>query len=159
MTTNPVVPVRVCHMPRIKHTYCYTCAYMFHKEQFYKNRVRNLILQVQYRWVSNFTYKPWAHESHIKQKHKVYCIYILSRSSITIKTYQSNDALLKDNITATTTYSSPVFGSTGQKWPNTTSGSPATWFKSNLSTKVLARLTQLHIQGSCNGSSKSFKVK
>ena len=25
---NPVVPVRVCHMPRIKHTYRYTNAYI-----------------------------------------------------------------------------------------------------------------------------------
>ena len=70
-------------MPRIKHTYHYTNAYtvpMNHRSNF-----THLILQVQYRWVSNFTYKPWAHESHIKQKRKVYCIYILSRSSATIK--------------------------------------------------------------------------
>ena len=51
---------------------------LFHKEQFYITKVHDLILQVQYRWVSNFSYKPWAHESHIKRKRKVYCIYILS---------------------------------------------------------------------------------
>ena len=58
-----------------------------HKEQFYTIRVHSLILQIQRRWVSNFTYKPWAHDSHIKQNHKVYCIYMLSRNSIAKKTY------------------------------------------------------------------------
>ena len=38
---------------------------------------------------------------------------MLSRSSITNKTYYDNDALLKDIITATTTYSSPALGSAG----------------------------------------------
>ena len=58
-----------------------------HRHRTTKSSFTHLILQVRYRWVSSFTYKPWAHESHIKQKLKVYCIYMLSRSSTTIKTY------------------------------------------------------------------------
>ena len=59
---------------------------MNHKEQFYITRVRNLTLQAQHRKVqTNLHYKPWAHESHIIQKLKNYYIYMLSRSSITIK--------------------------------------------------------------------------
>ena len=38
---------------------------------------------------------------------------MLSRSSITIKTYYDDDALLKDITIAATTYSSPTFGSAG----------------------------------------------
>ena len=59
-----------------------------HKEQFYITRLRDLILQVPHRRGStNFHYKPWAHRSHIKQTLEIYYIYMLSRSSITIKTY------------------------------------------------------------------------
>ena len=54
---------------------------------------------------SNFLYKLWAHERHIKQKLKDYYIYMLSQSSITIKTYYGDDVLLKDTIPASTTYS------------------------------------------------------
>ena len=61
---------------------------MTHKEQFYITRLRDLILQVPHRRGStNFYYKLWAHESHIKQTLEIYYIYMLSRSSITIKTY------------------------------------------------------------------------
>ena len=82
--TNPVVPVRVCHMPRIKHTYRIQARTlpMIHKEQFYTLDITSLIYVG-----SNLLYKPWVHERHIKPKLKVYCIYILSRSSATIKTY------------------------------------------------------------------------
>ena len=84
------------------------------KSSFYISRVRNLTLQVQHRKVqTNLHYKPWAHESHIIQKHKDYYIYMLSRSSITIKTYYDDDVLLKDTIPASTTYSSPVPESAG----------------------------------------------
>ena len=87
---------------------------MNHKEQFYITRVQNLILQVQHRKVqTNLHYKPWAHGSHIIKKLKDYYIYMLSRSSITIKTYYDDDALLKDITIAATTYSSPTFGSAG----------------------------------------------
>ena len=87
---------------------------MNHKEQFYITRVRNLTLQVHHRKVqTNLHYKPWAHESHIIQKLKDYNIYMLSRSSITIKTYYDDDVLLKDTIPASTTYSSPAPGSAG----------------------------------------------
>ena len=56
------------------------------KSGFYITRVRNLTLQVQHRKIqTNLHYKSWAHESHIKQELKIYCIYMLSRSSITIK--------------------------------------------------------------------------
>ena len=77
------------HTPRIS-IYTYrlqsNTSPMNHKEQFYITRVQNLILQVQHRKVqTNLHYKPWAHESHIKQKLKDYYIYMLSRSSITIK--------------------------------------------------------------------------
>ena len=87
---------------------------MNHKEQFYITRVRNLTLQVQHRNVQTIHhYKPWAHGSHIIQKLKDYYIYMLSRSSITIKIYYDDDALLKDITIAATTYSSPTFGSAG----------------------------------------------
>ena len=44
-TTNPVVPVRVCHIPRIKHTYCYTSTYIADdpQEQFYTFNITSSI--------------------------------------------------------------------------------------------------------------------
>ena len=87
---------------------------MNHKEQFYITWVQHLILQVWYRKVQTIHhYKPWAHGSHIKQKLKDYYIYMLSRSSITIKIYYDDDVLLKDTIPVSTTYSSPVPESAG----------------------------------------------
>ena len=51
---NPVVPIRVCHMPRIKHTYRYTSTYIANDPQ--KSSFTHLILQVRYRWVqTSFT--------------------------------------------------------------------------------------------------------
>ena len=60
----------MCSSIRQKSAYAHTVLQsntspIFHKEQFYIIRVHSLILQIQHRWVSNFTYKPWVHESHI----------------------------------------------------------------------------------------------
>ena len=54
---------------------------MIHKERFYTLKIASSL----YEGSTNFHYKPWAHESHIKQKLKDYYIYMVSRSSITIK--------------------------------------------------------------------------
>ena len=82
---------------------------MIHKKQFYTLKITSLIWEGS----TNFHYKPWAHEIHIKQKLKDYYIYMLSQSSITIKTYYDDDVLLKDTIPASTTYSSPAPESAG----------------------------------------------
>jgi len=77
----------MCSNIRPGSAYAHTVYNRIHRQYSTKSSFTHLILQVLYRWVSNFTYKLWAHESHIKQKHKVYCIYMLSRNSITINTY------------------------------------------------------------------------
>ena len=107
-----------------------------------------------------FYYKPWAHESHIKRKFKDYYIYMLSRSSTTISTYlrwrclaqghhhDRSDLLLSRIWISGVEVAEHHFRLTFKLG-----------LESNLSTKVLARLTRLNKQGSCKGSSKSFKVK
>ena len=73
---NPVVPVRVIQ----SHTqYRWTTRAVL----YYQSSIHGRYRRVQ----TNFHYKSWAHESHNKQKLRIYYIYMLSRSSITIKTY------------------------------------------------------------------------
>ena len=85
---NPVVPV-CAPIYAQDSTYAHTIHNQIHHHRTTKS---SFILQkfntsLIYEGSSYFHYKSWAHESHIKQKHKIYCIYMLSRSSITIKTY------------------------------------------------------------------------
>ena len=79
----------------------------------------------------NLHYKPWAHGSHIIKKLKYYYIYMLSRSSITIKP---------------TTMIMSCSRTPSQ--PQRPTPPP-----------ILARLTRLNKQGSCKDSSKGFRVK
>ena len=73
---NPVVPVRVIQ----SHTqYQWTTRAIL----YYQSSIH-----VRYRRVpTNFHYKPWAHESHIKQRFRIYYIYMLSWSWIMTETY------------------------------------------------------------------------
>ena len=85
-TANPVVPV--CARTYVQDSaYAHTVYNQICRHRTIKSSFTHLILRVRYRRVSSFTYKPWAHESHIKQKLKVYWIYMLSWSSTTISTY------------------------------------------------------------------------
>ena len=133
---------------------------MNHKEQFYITWVQNLILQVQYRKVqTNLHYKPWAHGSHIIQKFKDYYIYMLSRSSITIKPTTMMMSCSRTPSQPQRPTPPPHLDRRGRsdRTPllvHLQLSLEATWVQ-----RYSAKLTRINKQGSWKGSSKGFRVK
>ena len=130
-----------------------------HKEQFYITWVQNLTLPGQHRKVQTIHhYKPWAHGSHIIQKLKDYYIYMLSRSSITIKptTMMMSCSRTPSQPQWPTLPHQDRRGRSGRTPPRVhlQLSLEATWVQ-----RYSARLTRINKQGSCKGSSKSFTVK